>query len=51
MESLERSDMLLVLPDEGLVVTDVSVVHPAAKSFLQQAAHTAGAAASAREVP
>jgi hypothetical protein len=40
MESLERSDMLVVLPDEGLVVTDVSVVHPAANSFLQQAAHS-----------
>jgi hypothetical protein len=44
--SLERSDMLVVLPDEGLVVTDVSVVHPATNSFLQQAARTAGAASS-----
>jgi hypothetical protein len=41
--------MLVVLPDEGLVVTDVSVVHPAANSFFQQTAHTAGAAASLRD--
>jgi hypothetical protein len=34
--SLKRCDMLVVLPDKGLVVTDVSVVHPAANSFLQQ---------------
>jgi hypothetical protein len=49
--SLERSDMLVVLPDEGLVVTDVSVVHPAANSFFQRAAHTAGTAASTRDAP
>jgi hypothetical protein len=30
----------------GLVVTDVSVVHPATNSFFQQAVDTAGAAAS-----
>jgi hypothetical protein len=36
--SLERGNMLVVLPDEGLVVTDVSVVHPTANSFLQRAA-------------
>jgi hypothetical protein len=47
--SLERGDMLVVLPDEGLVVTDVSVVHPAANSFFQWAAHTAGAAASLQD--
>jgi hypothetical protein len=47
--SLEHSDMLVVLPDEGLVVTDVSVVHPAANSFFQRAARTAGAAASLRD--
>jgi hypothetical protein len=41
--------VMVVLPDEGLVVTDISVVHPAANSFLQWAAHTAGATASARE--
>jgi hypothetical protein len=40
--------MLVVLPDEGLVVIDVSVVHTA-NSFLQQAAHMAGGAASARD--
>jgi hypothetical protein len=50
--SLERGDMLVVLPDklhEGLVVTGVSVVHPAANSFFHWAAHTAGAAASLRD--
>jgi hypothetical protein len=40
--------MQVVLPDEGLVVTDVSVVHPATNSFLQRAARAAGAAASLR---
>jgi hypothetical protein len=47
--SQERGDMLVVLPEEGLLVTDVSVVHPAANSFVQRAAHQAGAAASARD--
>jgi hypothetical protein len=47
--SLERGDMLVVLPDEGLVVTDVSVVHHAANSYFHRAAHTAGAAASLRD--
>jgi hypothetical protein len=41
--------MLVVLPDQGLVVTDVSVVHPAANSYFDRAAHTAGAAASLRD--
>jgi hypothetical protein len=41
--------MLVVLPDEGSVVTDVSVVHPAANNFLQQAAQIAGAAASTQD--
>jgi hypothetical protein len=45
--SLERSDLLVVLPDEGLVVTDVSVVHQAANSFFRWAARTAGAAGAA----
>jgi hypothetical protein len=47
--SLERGDMLVVLPDEGLVVTDMSVVHPAANSYFHRASHTAGAAASLRD--
>jgi hypothetical protein len=47
--SLERGDILVVLPDEGLVVTDVSVVHPAATSYLQWAEHTAGTAACTRD--
>jgi hypothetical protein len=47
--SLERGDMLVVLLDEALVVTDVSVVNPAANSFFQRAAHRAGAAASLRD--
>jgi hypothetical protein len=38
-----------LLPDERLVVTEASVVCCAANSFLQQAAHTAGAIASARD--
>jgi hypothetical protein len=44
--SLEHGDMLVVLPDEGLVVTDVSVVHPTTNCILQQAVN---AAASARD--
>jgi hypothetical protein len=47
--SLKCGDMRVVLPDEGLVVTDVSVVHPAANTFFQRAAHAAGAAASLRD--
>jgi hypothetical protein len=47
--SLKRGDMLVMLPDEGLVVTGVSVVHPAANSFFQRAAHAASAAASLRD--
>jgi hypothetical protein len=35
-----RGDILVVLPDEDLVVTDVSVVHPAADSFVHRAAHS-----------
>jgi hypothetical protein len=46
---LERGDILVVLPDKGLVVTVVSVVHPAANSFFKRAAHAAGEAASARK--
>jgi hypothetical protein len=45
--SLERGDMLVVLPDEGFVVTDVSVVHPAANSFFQPAAQVAASARDA----
>jgi hypothetical protein len=44
--SLEQGDMLVVLPDKGLVVTDVSVVHPTTNCILQQAVN---AAASARD--
>jgi hypothetical protein len=32
--SLEQGDMLVVLPDNSLVVTDVSVVQPAPDSFV-----------------
>jgi hypothetical protein len=42
--SLVCGDMLVVLLDEDLVITDDSVVHPAANSFLQQAAHMADSA-------
>jgi hypothetical protein len=41
--------MRVVLPDKGLVVTDVSVVHPAANTFFQRAVHVAGAADSLRD--
>jgi hypothetical protein len=46
---LERGDVLVVLPDKVLVVTDVSVVHPAANIFFQRAAHMAGEEASLRD--
>jgi hypothetical protein len=36
---LERSDMLVVLRNAGMLVTDVSVIHPAANSLVQWAAH------------
>jgi hypothetical protein len=54
-ERVEGSDSIpgralqVMLPEEGLMVTDVSVGHPSANSFPQQAAHTAGAAASAQD--
>jgi hypothetical protein len=47
--SLDHGNMLVVLRDEGLVVTHALVVHAAANSFLQGAAHMAGAAASAHD--
>jgi hypothetical protein len=47
--SLERGDMLVVLPDEGLVVTDVSVVPLPPTVFSTREAHAAGAAASLRD--
>jgi hypothetical protein len=47
--SLERGNMLVVLREEGLVVTHALVVHAAADSFLQWAAHMADAAASAHD--
>jgi hypothetical protein len=42
-----RGDILAVLPS-GLVVADVSIVHPAAPSYSRAAAWTAGAAATSR---
>jgi len=42
-----RGDLLLVLPG-GLTVADVSVIHPAAATYLQ-AARTAGGAAAVRD--
>jgi hypothetical protein len=36
---LERSDMLFVLRNAGMLVTDVSVFHPDANSLVQWAAH------------
>jgi hypothetical protein len=44
----DRGDILAVLPS-GLVVADVSVVHPAATSYSRAAARTAGAAAASRD--
>jgi hypothetical protein len=43
-----RDDFLALLPS-GLVVADVSVVHPAATSHSRAAARTAGAAAASRD--
>jgi hypothetical protein len=45
----ERGDVLAVLPNVGLIVADVSVVHPAASKFLRAAAQTDGAAAEGRD--
>jgi hypothetical protein len=44
----DRGDMLAVLPS-GLVVADVSVVHPAATSYSRAAAQTTGSAAASRD--
>jgi hypothetical protein len=44
----DRGDILAVLPS-GLVVADVSVVHPAATSYSRAAVRTAGAAAASRD--
>ena len=43
-----RGDILLVLRD-GLTVADVSVVHPAAPTYVAAAAQTDGSAAAARD--
>jgi nucleotide-binding universal stress UspA family protein len=45
---LSRGDVLLVLPD-ALTVTDISVVHPAAPTYVAGAAQTDGSAAAARD--
>jgi hypothetical protein len=45
----ERGDLLAVLPEAGLVVADVSVVHPAAMTYARNASRTDGAAAAARD--
>jgi hypothetical protein len=44
-----RGDILMVLPD-GLTVTDVSVIHPAAASYVRAARVEGGAAASRDQV-
>jgi hypothetical protein len=44
----ERGDILAVLPD-AVTVIDVSIVHPAASTYMRQAASTEGAAAAARD--
>jgi len=43
-----RGDALMMLPD-GLVVGDVSVIHPAAQSYVREACKATGAAAAARD--
>jgi hypothetical protein len=43
-----HSDILAILPS-GLVVADVSVVHPVATSYSHAAARTAGAAVASRD--
>jgi hypothetical protein len=43
-----RGDILLVLP-EALTVIDVSIIHPAASTYVRQAAGTDGAAAATRD--
>jgi hypothetical protein len=43
-----RGDALLAMP-EGMLITDVVVVHPAAQSYLEAAARTDGTAATDRE--
>jgi hypothetical protein len=49
MVSLGRGDLVVVLSEDGLLVADVSVVHPAAESFIWQPAQQAGTAASAQD--
>ena len=43
----QRGDALLVMP-EGVLVTDVAVVHPTAETYLQGAVRADGSAAAAR---
>jgi hypothetical protein len=43
-----RGDILLVLPD-ALTIADISVVHPAASTYVAGAAQTDGSAAAARD--
>jgi hypothetical protein len=44
----DRCDILAILPS-GLVVADVSIVHPAAPSYSRATARTAGAPATSRD--
>jgi hypothetical protein len=46
----DRGDILAVLPS-GLVVADVSVVHPASTAYSRAAAQNAAAAAASRDAP
>ena len=43
-----RGDLLLILPS-GLTVVDISVIHPAAASYVRAAARSAGSAAATRD--
>ena len=44
-----RGDILLVLPEDSLCVADVSVIHPAAQTYVTAAAQQDGAAAARRD--
>jgi hypothetical protein len=47
--SWEQGDVLAVMPDSGLVVADISVVHPAAQTYVVREAGKTGAAVSSCE--
>jgi hypothetical protein len=46
---MERGNMVVVLPNQGWMVTDLSVVHPADINFAQLAAYQAHVVALVRD--